>query len=35
VPLMYQWRGLMEEVRLEKQNIPEAHMRPRECGHAD
>jgi len=34
VQRMDQWRGLLDEVRLKKQNIPEAHMRPRECGHA-
>ncbi len=28
VPRQYQWRGLLEEVRLKKDNIPEAHMRP-------
>ena len=34
VPRVYPWRGLLEEVRLEKHNVPKAHVRPHECRHS-
>ena len=34
MPRLNQRRGLLEEVKLEEQNVAEAHMRPRERGQA-
>ena len=35
VPRVNSWHGLLDEVLLTQQYIPEAHMSPRECGEAD